>query len=131
MSSDLPVRRRMFVDLGGGGIGGETPINHSVTLYGHLKEKHPEFIEELEKKVGVIGAGSPTIVELISARTSSTSSSTSTGPEIRQGRLERRSSRHTASTYSTTTTRTRQGGRLKPRSPGSQGQRGGGRTGPR
>ncbi|KAK1826184.1 taurine catabolism dioxygenase [Podospora conica] len=30
--------------------GGETPINHSVTLYEHLKGKHPEFVEELEKK---------------------------------------------------------------------------------
>ena len=32
-------------------IGGETPINHSVTLFEYLKGRHPEFIEELEKKV--------------------------------------------------------------------------------
>ncbi|KAF5010271.1 hypothetical protein FDECE_3556 [Fusarium decemcellulare] len=30
--------------------GGETPINNSVVLYQKLKEKHPEFIEEVEKK---------------------------------------------------------------------------------
>lgn len=30
--------------------GGETPINNSVVLYRQLKEKHPEFIEEVEKK---------------------------------------------------------------------------------
>jgi hypothetical protein len=31
--------------------GGETPINNSIVLYQGLKEKHPEFIEEIEKKV--------------------------------------------------------------------------------
>ncbi len=31
--------------------GGETPINNSITLYRALKEKYPEFIEEVEKKV--------------------------------------------------------------------------------
>jgi hypothetical protein len=31
-------------------LGGETPINNSVVLYKELKERHPEFIEELEKK---------------------------------------------------------------------------------
>ncbi len=31
--------------------GGETPINNSVILLEQLKAKHPEFIEELEKKV--------------------------------------------------------------------------------
>ena len=41
-------------------IGGETPINHSVTLFEHLKGRHPGFIEELENKVrasvpGVMG----------------------------------------------------------------------------
>ena len=41
-------------------IGGETPINHSVTLFEHLKGRHPELIEELENKVrasvpGVMG----------------------------------------------------------------------------
>ncbi|KAJ9139516.1 Clavaminate synthase-like protein [Coniochaeta hoffmannii] len=30
--------------------GGETPINNSVILYKQLKERHPDFIEELEKK---------------------------------------------------------------------------------
>jgi hypothetical protein len=30
--------------------GGETPINNSIVLYRQLKEKHPEFIEEIEKK---------------------------------------------------------------------------------
>ncbi|TDZ67515.1 Clavaminate synthase-like protein [Colletotrichum trifolii] len=30
--------------------GGETPINNSVVLYRRLKEKHPEFIDQLEKK---------------------------------------------------------------------------------
>ncbi|KAL2132254.1 hypothetical protein VTI74DRAFT_4049 [Chaetomium olivicolor] len=30
--------------------GGETPINNSVVLLSHLRQKHPEFIEELEKK---------------------------------------------------------------------------------
>ncbi|KAJ9132116.1 Clavaminate synthase-like protein [Pleurostoma richardsiae] len=30
--------------------GGETPINNSVILYQRLKEKHPVFINELEKK---------------------------------------------------------------------------------
>jgi len=43
----------------GGQIAGETPINHSVTLYVHLKEKHPEFVEELEKKVGAFCAKCP------------------------------------------------------------------------
>ncbi|KAK4212629.1 Clavaminate synthase-like protein [Rhypophila decipiens] len=33
--------------------GGETPINNSVLLYNQLKERHPEFIEELEKRGGV------------------------------------------------------------------------------
>ncbi|KAL1853995.1 hypothetical protein Daus18300_011585 [Diaporthe australafricana] len=31
--------------------GGETPINNSVVLYRRLKEKHPEFIDEVEEKV--------------------------------------------------------------------------------
>lgn len=31
--------------------GGETPINNSIILYRRLKERHPEFIEEIEKKV--------------------------------------------------------------------------------
>lgn len=31
--------------------GGETPINNSIVLYRRLKENHPEFIEEIEKKV--------------------------------------------------------------------------------
>ncbi|KAK4448321.1 hypothetical protein QBC34DRAFT_465651, partial [Podospora aff. communis PSN243] len=31
-------------------VGGETPINNSILLYNHLREKHPEFIEEVEKK---------------------------------------------------------------------------------
>ncbi|KAG6361042.1 hypothetical protein INS49_009261 [Diaporthe citri] len=30
--------------------GGETPINNSIILYRRLKERHPEFIEEVEKK---------------------------------------------------------------------------------
>ncbi|KAH8600919.1 hypothetical protein B0O99DRAFT_736933 [Bisporella sp. PMI_857] len=30
--------------------GGETPINNSITLCHALKERHPEFIEEIEKK---------------------------------------------------------------------------------
>ncbi|TDZ22298.1 Clavaminate synthase-like protein [Colletotrichum orbiculare MAFF 240422] len=30
--------------------GGETPINNSVVLYRRLKEKHPDFIDQLEKK---------------------------------------------------------------------------------
>ncbi|KAK5661146.1 hypothetical protein OQA88_11037 [Cercophora sp. LCS_1] len=30
--------------------GGETPINNSIILYNHLKERHPEFIEEVEKR---------------------------------------------------------------------------------
>ncbi|EOD52259.1 putative taurine catabolism dioxygenase protein [Neofusicoccum parvum UCRNP2] len=30
--------------------GGETPINNSIVLYRQLKEKHPEFIDEIEKK---------------------------------------------------------------------------------
>lgn len=30
--------------------GGETPINNSIVLYRQLKEKHPELIDELEKK---------------------------------------------------------------------------------
>ena len=33
------------------GTGGETPINNSIVLYQKLKETHPEFIEEVEKKV--------------------------------------------------------------------------------
>ena len=39
--------------------GGETPINNSVILLEQLKAKHPEFIEELEKRVraGVLFAG--------------------------------------------------------------------------
>ena len=36
------------------GIGGETPINNSIVLYEKLKEKHPEFIEEVEKKVRIM-----------------------------------------------------------------------------
>lgn len=31
--------------------GGETPINNSIVLYKALKEKYPEFIEEIENKV--------------------------------------------------------------------------------
>lgn len=31
--------------------GGETPINNSILLYQRLKEQHPEFIDELGKKV--------------------------------------------------------------------------------
>lgn len=31
--------------------GGETPINNSIILYEALKNKYPEFIEEVEKKV--------------------------------------------------------------------------------
>lgn len=34
--------------------GGETPINNSIALYEELKKRHPEFIEEIEKKVGII-----------------------------------------------------------------------------
>jgi hypothetical protein len=34
--------------------GGETPINNSIVLYEQLKERHPEFIEELEKKVATL-----------------------------------------------------------------------------
>ncbi|KAL2865969.1 taud/tfda taurine catabolism dioxygenase [Aspergillus lucknowensis] len=30
--------------------GGETPINNSIILHDRLKKKHPEFIEQLEKK---------------------------------------------------------------------------------
>ncbi|KAK7706878.1 hypothetical protein SLS63_013871 [Diaporthe eres] len=30
--------------------GGETPINNSIILYRRLKDRHPEFIDELEKK---------------------------------------------------------------------------------
>ncbi|KAF9876597.1 taurine catabolism dioxygenase [Colletotrichum karsti] len=30
--------------------GGETPINNSVVLYRRLKEKHPDFIDEIEEK---------------------------------------------------------------------------------
>ncbi|KAF2011585.1 Clavaminate synthase-like protein [Aaosphaeria arxii CBS 175.79] len=30
--------------------GGETPINNSIILYQQLKEKHPEFIKEIEEK---------------------------------------------------------------------------------
>lgn len=30
--------------------GGETPINNSIVLYRQLKEKHPEFIQQLEEK---------------------------------------------------------------------------------
>lgn len=32
--------------------GGETPINNSIVLYERLKEAVPEFLEELEEKVG-------------------------------------------------------------------------------
>jgi hypothetical protein len=31
--------------------GGETPINNSIILYQRLKEKHPEFIKNVEEKV--------------------------------------------------------------------------------
>ncbi|KAF2110439.1 hypothetical protein BDV96DRAFT_615335 [Lophiotrema nucula] len=30
--------------------GGETPINNSIVLYHHLKERHPEFIAKIEEK---------------------------------------------------------------------------------
>ncbi len=37
----------------GGKTGGETPINNSIVLYKALQNAYPEFIEEVEKKVGV------------------------------------------------------------------------------
>jgi len=33
------------------GEGGETPINNSITLYEELKQRHPEFINGIERKV--------------------------------------------------------------------------------
>lgn len=45
--------------------GGETPINNSIVLYEQLKERHPEFIEELEKKVAALPYSlfiSPTLI---------------------------------------------------------------------
>ncbi|KAK0643287.1 hypothetical protein B0T16DRAFT_391837 [Cercophora newfieldiana] len=40
----------MFYCVSAPETGGETPINNSILLYNHLKEKHPEFLEEVEKK---------------------------------------------------------------------------------
>ncbi|WQF84783.1 Putative TauD/TfdA-like domain, taurine dioxygenase TauD-like superfamily [Colletotrichum destructivum] len=39
-----------FVGLGSNNVGGETPINNSVVLYRRLRERHPDFIDEIEKK---------------------------------------------------------------------------------
>jgi hypothetical protein len=33
--------------------GGETPINNSIVLYDALKKEFPEFIDEVDKKVGL------------------------------------------------------------------------------
>jgi hypothetical protein len=35
--------------------GGETPINNSIVLYDALKKEFPEFIDEIDKKVGELG----------------------------------------------------------------------------
>ncbi|SPO06350.1 uncharacterized protein DNG_09039 [Cephalotrichum gorgonifer] len=40
----------LFFCLSAPETGGETPINNSVVLFQRLKERHPEFIEELESK---------------------------------------------------------------------------------
>lgn len=50
MSLCWSVQRNVEVDIE---KGGETPINNSVLLYRHLKEIHPEFIEELEKRASL------------------------------------------------------------------------------
>lgn len=33
---------------------GETPINNSIAFYEELRKRHPEFVEEIEQKVGTI-----------------------------------------------------------------------------
>ncbi|KAK1755437.1 Clavaminate synthase-like protein [Echria macrotheca] len=40
----------MFYCVAAAESGGETPINNSIILYEHLREQHPEFIEEVEKR---------------------------------------------------------------------------------